>query len=776
MRFFMSCAVVFIGVGSSLCVAGDAVLFSDDFASWRPGWGEADDGINVGGNKLLVKPPANKLRRALYLGRRFDDADIRIRVVQNSGAIDQLAGLAFWGVDNLNYYALLVQSDGSTFVGRYQNGKLLNIRFSRGNEVRKGIGASNDLRVVTSSDSAVVYVNDKEITRFHGFPPANGNLIGVHAESGAVVAAWAFSELSARKGAPHAYAQQPRDADLLYAADFSTFDPSWGKKNEITNVRDGKLELNVPPKSIIFPMFEGRFFHDVDLRVKVTPKQGALNSGGGIIFWARDASNYYAAQVQPDGGFLIDRRMNGKVISPVRVEARDEVRQGIGGENELRVVTSGRLAVISINGREATRFKGFPPEGGSKIGVYGDSGDTPSVWAFSDLTVRQGPPPPASAQKADDADLLYAADFSTLDPSWGGKDETNNVRDGKLELNLPKAYSINKTLFQGSLFDDVDLRAKVTSKKGALACGGGVIFWAKDAINYYAAQVQPDGAFLVAREMNGKWFSPVRVEARDEVRQGIGGENELRVVTSGRLAVISINGREATRFKGFPPEGGSKIGVYGDSGDTPGVWALSDLTVRQGPPPPASAKPADDAVIFAEDFSAFDPSWGPPRKFVRVAGGKLLITPEAKSLDRIMYQGTLFGDADMRVKVTQVAGALDNEAGLQFWTIDDNNYCLIYLRSDGSFALIRYEKGEFTTVYKRTAPKGVKKGLGQVNELRVVTKGNHALMFVNGVEIGEYTSKSVFPPPGGGAVGLFTSSKEEGCLWAFTELKILKPK
>jgi len=53
-------------------------------------------------------------------------------------------------------------------------------------------------------------------------------------------------------------------------------------------------------------------------------------------------------------------------------------------------MTKGNQATVYINDTEVVTFKGQPPQGGSLIGVKGDSPEkSQAVWEFSDLKVTK---------------------------------------------------------------------------------------------------------------------------------------------------------------------------------------------------------------------------------------------------------------------------------------------------------------------------------------------------------------------------------------------------
>jgi hypothetical protein len=206
MRIAVASAALLFAFGSTPLPADDdpSVLFSDDFSTLDPGWGEADDKWNVADGKLIVKPRANGAMARLYGGTLFGDADIRVKVAQvdsADGGTNQVAGIIFWADDPANYYIAAIHAGGGYYIGRKTDGtwKVPQSLILR-SEVRKGVGQSNELRVVTDANSAKISVTVKQITTLEGYKHPEQSMIGLQAESyEKEVYTWAFSDLVVRK-------------------------------------------------------------------------------------------------------------------------------------------------------------------------------------------------------------------------------------------------------------------------------------------------------------------------------------------------------------------------------------------------------------------------------------------------------------------------------------------------------------------------------------------------------------------------------------------------
>jgi len=87
---------------------------------------------------------------------------------------------------------------------------------------------------------------------------------------------------------------------------------------------------------------------------------------------------------------LHQRWTNVRTLQPVPWCENTVIKKSVGQTSQLRVMTKGNQATVYINDTEVVTFKGQPPQGGSLIGVKGDSPEkSQAVWEFSDLKVTK---------------------------------------------------------------------------------------------------------------------------------------------------------------------------------------------------------------------------------------------------------------------------------------------------------------------------------------------------------------------------------------------------
>jgi hypothetical protein len=291
--------------------------------------------------------------------------------------------------------------------------------------------------------------------------------------------------------------------------------------------------------------------------------------------------------------------------------------------------------------------------------------------------------------------------------------------------------------------------------------------------DYYVAVVRSDGNFCVLRNVVGCWLQPVPLQPRNELRQGIGQINEVRVVTSGRTASIYVNDQQVTAFRGFPPKGGGRVGFFAESLAERYTWAFAELNVRKGPESPDDQASADDALLFADDFSVLDPGWSDREHMLSVGENKLVVTPKPNSGYLTLYGGRFFGDADIRVKIAQTTGGADAPAGIVFWATKDSTFFLAKIQTDGQFDVLRSAGGKSSLVVRPEILEEVIKGLSRTNELRVVTQGKTATVYINGKQAAAVETDAL--PEAGSKIGFFAGAGSGPYSWSFSDLVIRKP-
>ncbi len=184
-----------------------------------------------------------------------------------------------------------------------------------------------------------------------------------------------------------------KGTQVLYEDNFATLDPAWGTLSPNLSINNGKMIVQPDVNKSFTVINQGNILEDIDVCVNVILAKSddpAWGASAGLIFWAKDYSDYYYLLVSGNGWFSVNRWVNQRSLRPVPWRENAVIKKGVGQTNQLRVVTKGNQATVYINDTEVISFTGQPAQGGSFIGLTANSPEkSQDVWEFSDLKVTK---------------------------------------------------------------------------------------------------------------------------------------------------------------------------------------------------------------------------------------------------------------------------------------------------------------------------------------------------------------------------------------------------
>lgn len=372
--------------------------------------------------------------------------------------------------------------------------------------------------------------------------------------------------------------------DVLLEDDFSTLDSALEFENFVT-VKDNVLSIQRPANSLLRVEYQSILFENVDLtaKVRLADPTGETGAATGVIFWAKDYTDYYVVEISDAGTFCVARETPQRWLYPIAWRTTDALKTEPGEWNDVRVVAVGSHATISINGQEVGMIRGRAPDGGGLIGFYAEAGSEETTLDYSALKVV-APPEAADAGEIEDPSVIFADKFESLDPGWGAEQGWFGVKDGHLFVQFDPKQSYT-ALYRAEAVEDVDATVKVKVNDGddEAVSGGAITFWATDPnADFWQFELYDNGNIGVFRRVKDRWLTPMAVKAAPaEAHVDPAGTNELRVVTKGRKATFYLNGVEVGTINGQPPKGGSFFGLYGESGDSAVTVEFSDFVVKK---------------------------------------------------------------------------------------------------------------------------------------------------------------------------------------------------
>jgi hypothetical protein len=180
-------------------------------------------------------------------------------------------------------------------------------------------------------------------------------------------------------------------------------------------------------------------------------------------------------------------------------------------------------------------------------------------------------------------------------------------------------------------------------------------------------------------------------------------------------------------------------------------------------------------VIFEDKFTSMDPAWGSPSSVISVKDGKFVISPEKNTTQTILNQANVLpNDMDASFSMTFIkASAPTWGSGLVFWAKDYDEYYAVLLNAEGWFGVQRHVANRYLLPVAWRESDVIKKGEGAENQVKVVTKGKNAKIFINGKEVITLNGQ---PPQGGSLIGFKAASGPEGVnTVAFANLQVTQP-
>jgi hypothetical protein len=180
-------------------------------------------------------------------------------------------------------------------------------------------------------------------------------------------------------------------------------------------------------------------------------------------------------------------------------------------------------------------------------------------------------------------------------------------------------------------------------------------------------------------------------------------------------------------------------------------------------------------VLFEDQFNELQSTWGSSPDVVKVEGGRMVVSSKAARSAWLPNSAAVYDDIDMCVDVTTVE-AVDpktNSVGLIFWYADDKDFYAVETDASGNASIWRQQRGKWLKQVAWTKVPSLHIGDGATNQLRLVTKGSLATVYMNGEKFRDINGQ---PPEKGQEIGLIAYSPKKGpATYAFGNVKVTQP-
>lgn len=180
--------------------------------------------------------------------------------------------------------------------------------------------------------------------------------------------------------------------------------------------------------------------------------------------------------------------------------------------------------------------------------------------------------------------------------------------------------------------------------------------------------------------------------------------------------------------------------------------------------------------ILDDNFKLADPGWGRADNVGNYTPNGLALTPPPNGSAWRLNQNYTLKSGDWCVEIVNPAtlpGSPDEEnvgdVGVWFWGEDGQNFYTATIALDGTAAVDRLAKGQWTEIVAPIASPAVRTAAGASNEIEIVVKDKAATLFVNGTKIADFTGDA---PENGGSPGVYAESGPQSTTWLFARTRL----
>jgi hypothetical protein len=176
-------------------------------------------------------------------------------------------------------------------------------------------------------------------------------------------------------------------------------------------------------------------------------------------------------------------------------------------------------------------------------------------------------------------------------------------------------------------------------------------------------------------------------------------------------------------------------------------------------------------VVLTDPLTSWPLNFGAPGTSLLLKDGYVHITMPTAGVNWATYAGFNFTDQDSSVTITPKT-TTGSDAGLVFWATGPSDFYFFGVSDTaGTFGIYRHVAATgWQPIVPFMANPNVKTGVGAVNTLRLVSKGNLVSLFVNGQPIGKLQIQA---PPTGGTVGIIgEGSAKNPWDYAYSDLSV----
>jgi len=519
-------------------------------------------------------------------------------------------------------------------------------------------------------------------------------------------------------------------------------------------------------------------YRDLVIRVKVKAVTGKQDQGGGPIWRAKDADNYYIARWNPlEDNLRVYYVKNGKRTQLGSADVKTDPKAW----HEILIVHRGSRIAASFDGKRMIELEDT---------TFGEAGKV-GLWTKADAATEFDSPTVFSMRGAGPRRMTFDNDEAGSVPrGWKVAETRGQGTPAKWQVaeddtapsgsnvvaitaNKNRGSTYNLLMAERARYADLSIRVKVKAVTGKQDQGGGPIWRAKDGDNYYIARWNPlEDNFRLYYVKDGRRIQLGSADAKADPKVW----HEIRIDHRGATIAASFDGKKLIELEDSTFIEPGMVGLWTKAD---AATAFDDLTVYSGirrtkrmpfdrdevgsvPRGWKVAETGGEGKLATWQVMT-DASAPSPRQTVAITANKNY----GRTFNLLMAQGTSYKDLEVKVMVKAIAGEEDQGGGPIWRAKDaDNYYICRWNPLENNFRVYFVKDGR----RKQLGTADVKTDAKAWHEVRILHKGSQITAYFDGEKMIELED-STFTEQG--MVGLWVKADGRTAFDDFSPRRIL---
>ncbi|WP_445750174.1 hypothetical protein [Polaribacter sp.] len=467
-----------------------------------------------------------------------------------TGVQDRGFGLIFGRKDNDNQNEFFISGNGMYYIQQTSNGTSTAVKgWTSASQIKTGNNQYNYLKIEKKGNALNYYINSTLVHTQYS-PTFYGDRTGFIVYGRQKIS---ITYLSMRYiGTNNNYNNNNNNnfnnniGESILFDDFTSNGNNWSdRKDDTANfyISNGKYYLDHTRDEKGWLSHISREFDstkDFEIETKFQHVSGDTNSPYGIL-WGKKDTNYFQFLITATGYYKVNRVINNQSEDIIKWTKTTYLKEGVGGENTIKITREGDYYKFYINNTYITRID-FENFYGSEIGY--------SIYyrqkiAIDYLSIKGLKENIDNVIVTNDAlKIPLYDDFSSNKNNWN----LENADDYSLDLTGGKLIMHRKK--EGGIFisRDVDIDDTkdfiIETSIGEINTSTGwygVTFGRKNSSNEFSFLLSGNGNYKFRKFDNDAYKEIIPLTFASSIKTGSNAENVIKIVKSGSLIRFYIN-------------------------------------------------------------------------------------------------------------------------------------------------------------------------------------------------------------------------------------------